>query len=126
MIKNIAQAVEASAWTVDEESRSAEIIAGSNAAEVSRINTYSTLRMEAGRRMRCEQMKNAPLPVVRVKPVLSKVQITELRRDRRFGCPRKYETNAVRQREYRRRQLQDALRMPPDEPGGQYERTWRH
>lgn len=112
MIKNIEQPVEASAWTVDEEARIAEIIAGFSAAEVSRINTYSTLRLEAIRRMQCEQRKNAPLPVVRVKPIISKVQPTELRRDRRFGRPRIHDTNATRQREYRRRQLQDALRMP--------------
>lgn len=111
MIKDIDQAVEASAWTPDEEARIAEIIEGFNAAEVSRINTYSTLRMEAIRRMRCEQMRNAPLPVVRVQPIISKVQPAELRRDRRFGRPRIYDTNAARQREYRRRLLQDDLRM---------------
>ncbi len=126
MVKTIEQAVEPSAWTLDEEARIAEIIAGFNAAEVSRINTYSTLCMEAIHRIRREQMKNAPLPVVVVKPIISKVQIAELRRGRRFGRPRKYETNAVRQREYRRRQSQDALRMSPDEPSGQYERTCRH
>ena len=118
--------VEGSGWTPEEETRIAEIIAGFNVAEVSRINTYSTLRMEAIRRMRREQRKKAPLPVVRVKPIISKVQTTELRRDRRFGRPRIHETNAARQREYRRRQLQDALRMPTDEPSGQYERTCRH
>ncbi len=57
MVKTIEQAVEPSAWTLDEEARIAEIIAGLNAAEVSRINTYSTLRMEAIHRMRCEQRK---------------------------------------------------------------------
>jgi len=99
MIKTIEQTVEASAWTPDEEARIAEIIGGFNAAEVSRINTYSTLRMEAIRRMRCEQRKNAPLPVVSVKPIISKVQPTELRHDRRFGRPRINDTNAARQRE---------------------------
>jgi len=103
MSKTIDQAVEASAWTVEEEARIAEIIAGFNAAEVSRINTYSTLRMEAIRRMRCEQRKNAPLLVVRVKPIISKVHPTELRRDSRFGRPRIHETNAARQRDSLRR-----------------------
>ena len=103
---------ESSGWTPEEESRIAEIIAGFNAAEVSRIKTYSTFRLEAIRRMRREQMKNAPLPVVRVKPIISKVQPTELRRDRRFGRWRIHDTNAARQREYRRRLLQDALRLP--------------
>lgn len=107
MNKTTDQAFEVSSWTPEEEARIAEIIAGFNAAEVSRINSYSTLRMEAIRRMLYEQRKNAPLPVVRVEPINPRVQPTELRRDRRFGRPRKYETNAAR-----RRLLQNTLRLP--------------
>lgn len=113
----ISTPVEVSGWTPEEEARIAEIIAGFNAAEVSRIRTYSTLRAEAIRRMRCEQRKKAPLPVVRVKPIISKIQPTKLRHDRRFGRPRKYETNAARQREYRRRRT-GLLRNVPEMPRG--------
>jgi hypothetical protein len=112
MNNKIEEPVAVSGWTPEEEARIAEIISGFSAAEISRIKTYSTLRMEAIRRMRCEQRKKAAMPVVKVKPIISKVEHTELRRDRRFGRPRRYETNADRQREYRRRLLQDALRMP--------------
>src|SRR5271155_4438750 len=103
--------VEGSGWTPEEEARIAQIIAGFDAAEVSRITTYSTLRMEALRRMRCEQMKKAPLPVARITPSISKIQRTELRRNRRFGRPRKYETSAARQQAYRHRQLRNTLPM---------------
>jgi len=112
MTNQIEETVEVSGWTPEEESCIAEIISGFNAAEISRIRTYSSLRMEAIRRMRREQTKNAPLPVVRAKPIISKVRPTELRRNRRFGRPRKYQTNADRQREYRRRLLLNPLRMP--------------
>lgn len=104
--------VEVSGWTPEEEARIAEIIAGFSAAEVSRIRTYSTLRIEAIRRMQSEQRKKAPLPVVRVKPIIFKGQPAELRRNRRFGRPRIHDTNAARQQAYRRRQLQNIFRMP--------------
>lgn len=97
--------VESSGWTPEEEARIAQLIAGFNAAEVSRITAYSTLRMEAIRRMRCEQMKKAPLPVARITPIISKAQPGELRRNRRFGRPRIHDTNAAGQQAYRHRQL---------------------
>lgn len=81
MTETIEQGIGALGWTPEEESRIAEIIASFNAAEVSRILTYSTLRMEAIRRMRYEQMRNAPLPVVKVK-MPSNVQRAQLARDR--------------------------------------------
>jgi len=97
-------------WTPEEEKRIAEIIAGFNAAEVSRINSYSTLRTEAIRRMCCEQRKNAPMSVLRVRPIMSKSHPSAMRRDRRFERPRKHETSAARRQEYRRRLLQDSPR----------------
>jgi hypothetical protein len=89
--------VEVASWTAEEEKRIAEIIAGFNAAEVSRITCYSTLRSEAIRRMHCEQRKNAPLPVVRYKTIIAKLQPDEVRRDRRFGRPRIPITSAARE-----------------------------
>lgn len=104
MIEITERPFEPSAWTPEEEARIAEIIAGFSAAEISRIESYSTLRLEAIRRMRYEQMRNAPLPVVRIEPARFATRPTELMRDRRFGRPRKYDSSAARQRAYRQRQ----------------------
>lgn len=98
-------------WTPEEETRIEEIIATFDAAEVNRILRYSTLRMEAIRRMRREQMKNAPLHVDKVKPNASVIPAAELERRRPFGRPRKYDSNAARQRAYRQR-LSRTLQKP--------------
>ena len=91
---------EISGWTPEEETRIEEIIAGFDAAEVRRIMRYSSLRMEAIRRMRREQMKNASSAAARAKHIAS-IRPTELGRNRRAGRPRKYDSNAARQRAYR-------------------------
>ena len=94
---------EISGWTPEEEARIEEIIAGFDATEVRRIMRYSSLRMEAIRRMRREQMKNGPTPTDKIKRIASVIRPTKLGRDRRFGRPRKYDSNAARQRAYRER-----------------------
>ena len=98
-----AEPVELLGWTPEEETRIQEIIAGFDAAEVRRILGYSNLRAEAIRRMRREQMKNAPLHVDKVKPNASVLRAAELGRRRPSGRPRKYNSNAARQRAYRER-----------------------